>query len=394
MTGERDDFITSLGKDPYPVYERLRKDEPVRWAADWTPPVGEWLVTRWDDVEDVLRNANLFGPADDAAPNTNTLEKSLATLEGDEHRRVRRIVQAAIQSPELQRQVEPSVRKVATDLLDGAAAEGVLELVRDFALPLSAGIVRHLLGLDQIPIQQLITWCDALALGLNNYQKDPRHQAASDRASREITELLPAVLDSLDQKQMPAILPTLFLSDAAEALTAEEIIANTKIMLIAIREPGDLLALVTWALLSHPEQAAQVAGNPSLMKAAVDETLRWSALAGITTRQTKRAVSLHGSVLPEGALVGALIRSANRDDRRWTAPSEFNVQRREGMHLAFGSGAHVCPGAWLARTIARAAVNTLFEKLPNLRFAQRSPCFEISGWPTRKLSSLWLEWDT
>jgi hypothetical protein len=142
--------------------------------------------------------------------------------------------------------------------------------------------------------------------------------------------------------------------DPGDHASREQIVANTTLMLSGgLQEPRDVIALTLWALLSNREQFEQVWADRSLVKAAVEETLRWAGPVGTATRQTTREVELAGVELEHGALIGAVLSSANRDPRRWTDPERFDVHRKEGAHLAFSAGTHFCLGAWFGRHLAR-----------------------------------------
>ena len=112
---------------------------------------------------------------------------------------------------------------------------------------------------------------------------------------------------------------------------------------------------------------------------------------GSQTRQTTKPTTLAGVELPEGALLAAVVSSANRDERRFTDPDRYDVHRREGAHLAFAIGTHHCVGAWLARYESRTAFQVLFERLPGLRLDD--PPVELSGWEFRRPLHLHVRWD-
>jgi cytochrome P450 len=159
-----------------------------------------------------------------------------------------------------------------------------------------------------------------------------------------------------------------------------------------MQEPGDAIGICLWALLSHPEQAEEVRGDPTLVKPAVEECLRWHSPVGTSTRQATRPTRLAGVELEEGALIAAVVSSANRDERHWTDPDRFDIHRREGAHLAFAVGSHHCIGAWLARYEVRTAFRELFERLPGLRLDdERPPAF--SGWEFRRPLHVDVAWD-
>jgi cytochrome P450 len=114
---------------------------------------------------------------------------------------------------------------------------------------------------------------------------------------------------------------------------------------------------------------------------------------GTSTRQTTRAVELGGVEMPAGALVGAVLSSANRDPRRWTDPDRFDIHRKEGAHLAFAIGTHFCLGAWFGRHLARVSLEILLDRLPGLRLDPDRPAL-LSGWEFRAPRSTWIRWET
>jgi len=177
-------------------------------------------------------------------------------------------------------------------------------------------------------------------------------------------------------------------------MSREEIVANTKLMLSGgLQEPRDLIALVVWALGLHPEQLEEVYSDRSLIKAAVEETLRWAGPVGTSTRQTTQSTTIAGVPLPEGALVGAVLSSANRDPSRYADADRFDIHRKEGRHLAFAAGAHFCLGAWFGRHLARASLEVLLDRLPGLRLDPERPP-TLRGWEFRAPDSMWVAWDT
>jgi cytochrome P450 len=177
-----------------------------------------------------------------------------------------------------------------------------------------------------------------------------------------------------------------------EKLTRDEIKSNLKVMIVGGLQAGtDLIALSLHALLAHPEQAEQVKADPALMNQAIEEGARWHSPVGTSTRQTTRDTELAGVHLEQGALVAAVLASANRDERNWTDPDRFDIHRKEGSHLAFATGPHLCIGARLGRYEARTSFRLLFERLPALRLDPDRP-MEARGWEFRSPKDLWLQW--
>ena len=113
---------------------------------------------------------------------------------------------------------------------------------------------------------------------------------------------------------------------------------------------------------------------------------------GDGARQTTAATVLAGTGLSEGAVLGAVLSSANRDPRRFTDPDSFDVHRKEGAHLAFAVGNHFCLGAWFGRHLARVSLDLLLDRLPNLRLDPDRPP-TLYGWEFRAPDSTWVVWD-
>jgi cytochrome P450 len=206
-------------------------------------------------------------------------------------------------------------------------------------------------------------------------------------------EAIERMMARLEREPDGSVLSWMMRDHDGERMTREEIVANTKLMLSGgLQEPRDLIALTVWALGSHPEQLERVREDRSLVKAAVEETLRWAGPVGTSTRQTTRATELAGVPLEEGALIGAVLSSAGRDPSRFSDPDRFDIGRKEGAHLAFAIGAHFCLGAWFGRYVARVSLDVLLDRLPDLRLDPDRPVM-LSGWEFRAPDATWVRWN-
>jgi cytochrome P450 len=382
--------VDELERDPYPTYARLREQEPVSWV----PSVGLWLVTRWDDVEHVDLHPDDFTGETDPSTLNRTFGRNLLGSEGDYHRRIRSIIEPAFRPGAVRPYAAEVIEPIALELIDGFADRGEIDLMPAFAEPLSVRVLQRVLGLAEVPVETLMRWFEQLGIGASNFEFDPAKQAIADGASAEVNETVTPMLERLRERPDDSILARMARSEVdGERLSHEEACSNLKVMIVGgMQEPGDLIGIAMWALLTHPEQADAVRGDASLVKPAVEETLRWHSPVGTSTRQTTRPVSVGGVELEEGALVAAVVASANRDERRWSDPDRFDIARREGAHLAFAIGPHFCVGAWLARAESRTALRVLFERLPGLRLDPERPA-ELRGWEFRRPMTLHVRWD-
>jgi cytochrome P450 len=383
--------VEDLERDPYPVYARLRAEEPVSWVQS----VGLWLVTRWEDVEHVDVNPDVFTGETEPSTLNRTFGRNLLGSEGPYHRRIRSIIEPAFRPGAVRPYAAEVVEPIAHELIDRFVDRGSVDLMPEFAEPLSVRVLQRVLGLAGIPVETLMQWFEQLGIGASNFEFDPEKQAVADAASAQVNEAVGDILDELEARPDDSILSRMLHSEVdGERLTREEICSNLKVMIVGgMQEPGDLIGIATWALLSHPAQAHELAADESLVKPAVEEALRWHSPVGTSTRQTTRPVVLAGVELEEGALLAAVVASANRDERRWKNPDRFDIHRKEGAHLAFAIGPHHCVGAWLARAETRTALRVLFERLPGLRLDDDRPA-ELRGWEFRRPVHLHLQWDT
>jgi cytochrome P450 len=382
--------LEELESDPYPIYKRLRDEAAVAYVD----AVGLWLVTRWDDVSYVDKTPDLFTGETEPSTLNRTFGKNLLGSEGAYHARIRSIIYPAFRVQAIGHYPDEVIAPIANELIDGFAGRGEVEFVSEFAEPLSTKVVKRTLGLGDIEDHTLRRWFVELATGAANFEGDPDKQAIADSASQEVDETIQPVLDRLESEPDDTVLSSMIHSEVdGERLTREEIQSNLKVMIVGGLQAGtDLIALSLWALLSHPEQADEVKANPELISKAIEEGARWHSPVGTSTRQTTRDTDLGGVKLEKGALVAAVLASANRDERQWTDPDRFDIRRREGAHLAFATGPHLCIGARLGRYEARTSWRILFERLRNLRLDADQP-IEISGWEFRSPHHLHLLFD-
>jgi cytochrome P450 len=382
--------LEDLEGDPYPIYTRLREEEPVSWV----PAVQLWLVTRWDDVRSVDLRPDVFTAETDPSTLNRTMGKNMLGSEGPHQRWIRDLCEPPFRPREVEDRTQGMIPKLAHELIDAFDERGEADLFTEFADPMSVRSLQYMLGLEEVPWEDLLRWNQGMMVGLANFEGDTSKQRLADDASAELGAAIEAVLHRLEQRPDGSVLSWMLHHEQDGArMSRKEIGANAKLMLSGgLQEPRDLIALVVWALSSHPEQLEEVRVDRSLVKAAVEETLRWAGPVGTSTRQTTRPTELAERDLREGALIGAVLSSANRDPRRWTEPDRFDIHRREGAHLAFAIGSHFCLGAWFGRHLARMSTDILLDRLPNLRLDPDRPA-ELRGWEFRAPLSTCVRWD-
>jgi cytochrome P450 len=187
-------------------------------------------------------------------------------------------------------------------------------------------------------------------------------------AADDVTDYIEEVAADRRTRPRDDLVSVLVQAEGGEALTTDEVVSFVFLLLIAGNETTtNLIGNATHALLEHPEQLAEVAADPKLIPAMLEEALRYDAPIQMLPRLATRDLELGGAKLPKEAQILLLFGSANRDEARFPDPDRFDIHRDAQPHLAFGHGVHFCLGAALARLEARVAFETLFSRCRDLR---------------------------
>jgi len=365
-------------RDPYPFYARLRAEAPVCCIS---VPGGHtaWLVTRYDDVVRVLKDDCFVKDRfKSLAPEHTTklswipkafmpLAHNMLDQDPPDHTRLRALVHKAF-TPRLVEAMRVRVERLTNEMVDAAERRGRMDLIGDYALPLPATIIAEMLGIDPRDRHKFHHWSSEfvstdfskwrMALAFPSVLAFMRYVRKLIRRRR----VKPG--DDLASALVCA-------EEAGNQLSEDELLAMIVLLLIAGHETTvNLIGNGMLALFSHPEQMERLRSDPALIKSAVEELLRYDGPVETSTERFAREdVTVAEATIPAGALVFAVLASANRDERQFKNPDTLDLGRENNNHLAFGFGAHYCLGAPLARLEAQIAINTLLRRCKNLRLA-------------------------
>lgn len=372
------DITTPVFKaDPFGFYARLRDAAPVQ-RVRWVRGSTAWVVTRYADVDAVLRDPRLRKDRADALTPAQlatgprvpqvmaSLQRGLLGRDGPDHDRLRRLVHQAF-TPRRVEQVRDQVVLLTDELIDAAERRGSMDLVADFAAPLPLAVIARLIGVPEEDARRFRRWTRAL---LSVAQHPLRGAAGVLRFTRYLRGLVAARARAPRDDLTSALVRA---RDGGDELTTDEIVAMLFLLLTAGHETTvNLIGAGTLALLEHPEQAARLrdaaADDPTVVRTAIEELLRFtSPVETATERWAAEDVEIAGTTVPQGSLVLAVIASANRDAAVFDRPDALDLTRSPNPHLAFGKGAHYCLGAPLARLEAQIAVPALLRRAPRLR---------------------------
>lgn len=364
-----DPYDYDFHEDPYPYYKRLRDEAPLYRNDE----LKFWALSRHQDVLQGFRNSttlsNKYGVSLDPASRGPHASKTMSFLAMDDpaHLRLRTLVSKGF-TPRRIRELEPRVTEIAVKHLDtmleqAASGSATVDFVDEFAGKLPMDVISELMGVPEADRVQVRAWADGVmhrdegvtdvppeaveaSINLIVYYQ----QMVAERRTKPTDDLTTALLEAeID----------------GDRLTDDEVLGFMFLMVIAGNETTTkLLANAAFWGHKNPEQLVRVYDNAELVTSWVEETLRYDTSSQILARTVAGELTLYDTTIPDGDVVLLLPGSAHRDERVFDNPDDYLIGREIGSKLmSFGSGAHFCLGAHLARMEARVALTELFKRI-------------------------------
>ena len=391
-----DDKPADFIRDPYPYFAQKRSASGVfhGTVVDYskTPeslrPKNSFAAMSFDAVNKAFRDGQVFS----STYYDNTIGlfigPSILAMEGKKHREHRNLVSAAFKSKALARWEPSIVQPICDALIEEFIDAGQADLVRDFTFEFPTRVIAELLGLPAEDVPEF----RRRAVQLINYTV--KYERAFE-ASAALKDYFLELIEQRRVKPTEDIIGDLVTADIdGEKLSDEAIYSFLRLLLPAglettYRSSGNLLFL----LLTHPEQFDAVQADHALIAPAIEEGLRFETPLTTVQRFTTEDTVLEGMRIPARSAVDLCIGSANRDQRRWQRPEEFDIFRQQTPHISFAAGEHTCLGLHLARMETRVALECLLNRVTNVKLViDDDP--HIYGQPFRSPTALPVTFDT
>ncbi|BBY64757.1 cytochrome P450 [Mycolicibacterium helvum] len=382
-------------RDPYPFFAEMRGGTGIFRGTvidhSTTPeslrPKNEYAAVSFDAVNTVFRDGKVFNSKIYDSTIGLFIGPSILGMEGKAHWEHRNLVSAAFKSKSLSRWEPEIVRPIVDGLIDEFIDAGEVDLVREFTFEFPTRVITRLLGLPEEDLPTFRRRAVQLISYAVNYEK-------AFEASAALKEYFLEQIDRRRSVPTDDVIGDLVTAEIdGEKLTDEAIYSFLRLLLPAglettYRSSGNLLYL----LLTHPEQLAAVRADRDLIRPAIEEGLRYETPLTTVQRFASEDSELAGVAIPAGSVVDVCIGSANRDERRWDKPEEFDIFRKHVPHISFAAGEHTCMGLHLARMETRVAVESLLDRLTNIRLRTDDDP-HIHGQPFRSPTSLPVTFD-
>jgi cytochrome P450 len=380
MTIEYRPSDPSILADPFPLYERLRDEDPVHWS----PLLKAWVLTRYEDVKRVCLDpaghssdrlrpffASLpSGEAQRIAELMRYLTLWMVFRDPPEHTRLRRLA-AKVFNVRSIAALRPEVESITGWLLEQLQARKELDFIADFAGPLPALVIMQMLGVPREELARLKRLSDEMALFIGSAREASDKYHRAEAATAEMAALFRDLIAARRRSPRPDLLSELVtVEEEGERLTDDELVATCVLLLFAGHETTTHhLANGLRALLAFPGEAERLRREPGLAAAAVEELLRYDGPIGALVRIVQRPQALHGKTLSPGERVFLLMNAANRDPRAYPDPDRVDLERHGVPHLTFGFGPHICLGFPLARLEGQVALPAVLRRWREIEIA-------------------------
>ena len=364
--------------NPYPLYHRLRTEDPVHWD----PFLHAWVVTRYEDVVRVLHHFSADRtPAPEQLtsmglsalnPVAQVMVRQMLFLDAPAHTRLRSLASVAFTPSRVER-LRAHIQEIVDGLLDRVESAGQSDLIADLAEPMPAIVTAELMGVPVDDHKQLKSWSADFAEMLGNFQHNPDRIPRVLRSVEEMTAYFRAAIREQHEHPRDGLIQALMSAEIeGSRLTEEEVIANVIVTMVGGQETTtNLIGNGLLSLLRHPGQLHKLRDDSSLIPSAVEELLRYESPSQHTARLARDDVQMGGRLIRKRQAVIAVMGAANRDPERFPDPDRLDITRKDNRHVAFGWAAHFCFGAPLARIEGQIAFETILRRLPRLALDPR-----------------------
>ena len=359
--------------NPYPLYHRLRTEDPVHWD----PFLHAWVVTRYRDVVHVLHyfSANRTPTPEQLSamglsalnPVAQVMVRQMLFLDAPAHTRLRGLASVAF-TPRRVERLRGHIQEIVDGLLDRVVHAGRADVIADLAEPMPAIVTAELMGVPVADHGQLKSWSADFAEMLGNFQHNPDRIPRVLRSVENMTAYFRSAIREQREHPRDGLIHALMTAEVeGSRLTEEEVIANVIVTMVGGQETTtNLIGNGVLSLLRNPDQLQKLREDSSLIPSAVEELLRYESPSQHTARLAPEDVELGGKRISKRQAVIAVMGAANRDPERFPDPDRLDITRQDNRHVAFGWAAHFCFGAPLARIEGQIAFETILRRLPNL----------------------------
>jgi cytochrome P450 len=382
-----DPYDVEINTDPYQVFRAIREEAPLYYNEQHD----FYALSRFADVDSALVDHETFSSARGAIIElikaNIDIPPGVIIFEDPPIHDVHRKLLARMFTPRKITALEPKIREFCAHSLDPIAGGDSFDFVGDLGAQMPMRVIGMLLGVPE-------EYQEAARDMTNDQMRTEAGKPMDATAGMDTGEFFAEFIDWRAKHPSDDIMTDLLNVEftdekgATRRLTREELLTYISVVSGAGNETTT--RLIGWAgkvLAEHPDQRRDLAENPALIPAAIEELLRFEPPAPHVARYVTRDITYYGQTVPEGSAMMMLIGAANRDHRQFPPDGDvFDVHREPRQHLSFSVGTHYCLGSALARLEGRIALEEILKRFPewqvDLGRAALSPTSTVRGWDT------------
>ncbi|MEM7091431.1 MAG: cytochrome P450 [Actinomycetota bacterium] len=369
-------------ENPFVHYAEVRSATPVQ------PILDRWAVFSYADCFEMLRDPSMSvedensdildtersAQADAIAASLGvevTRDQSMLNTDPPDHTRLRRLVSKAF-TPRSIEELRPVVQRLVDQQLDQVAADGGGDVVDALAFPLPFDVISEMLGMPETDKEEIKIWSGHMVRTLDPIVSDEELRLAFESGIHMDAHINKVIEWKRDNPGDDLLTRMIEAEEDGDRLSTEELNAQITLLFIAGHETTvNLIGTGFYELMRNPEQLEVWREDPDVAANAVDELLRYVSPVQMSRRIALKDIEFQGVQIPERAFVMAVLASANHDPDKFGADADQLDLRRPtaGQHVSFGSGAHYCLGASLAKLEAQVALGSLVERFGHATLA-------------------------
>ncbi|MBZ4321436.1 cytochrome P450 [Streptomyces sp. SCA2-4] len=388
--------LTELGRfvdgvTPWRMFHTLRREDPVHWQPEPEPNRGFWAVTRHEDIAHVGRDPQTFTSAggvnlEELDDSQIAVRASMLEMDGPRHRALRQLLQKRF-TPRALAVYGTYLRALTATTLDAALPKKHFDFVHEIAADFPITVLARLLDVCEEETRQIIDWGDRLLGNTDPDYADVLLDSQESERYRDLPFRSPAAAELFAYgRELAAarrggngtdLVSALVNQTPSDGIVMSPTDFDNYFLLLVVsanETTRHTLTHCALALIDHPDQAARLREEPSLIPGAVEECLRWASPVYHFRRTATRDTELGGKRIRAGDKVVLWYASGNRDEEAFTNPYTFDVTRQDIDHLTFGKGGpHFCLGSTLARMEIQTVLEELLPRIADVRLTGDVP---------------------
>ena len=369
--------LNSFWKNPYPILKEMRKNNPICYV----PQLKSTLFTKRNSIADNEKRIDIFSSYQPGGLMTTLMGENMMRKDGYMHLKEKQSIRPSISPKTVKNVWKDQFIKNTELILKKMKDKNRGDIVKDFAMPVSAEALKTVTGLSNMDFREMDRVSQGMIDGIANIQGDKNIEANCNDCTQSIDQHISEIFPKLKRYPNKSLISVQY----EAGLTETQNRANVKLAISGGQnEPRDAIAGTIWALLTHQDQLDLILNNKYSWLNAFEEYSRWMSPIGMSPRRITKDIIIENIQFEKDERIFFMFGSGNRDEEIFDNPEEYNITRKLNASLAFGAGPHFCAGAWISRClIGEVALPLLFKYFPNIKLDFSSSEVSFVGWAFR-----------